>query len=235
MSSQKLLIVDDSPDIHELVVIWLAGEPVEFFSCETGEEALALAAQVRPDLILLDVELPGLDGFEVCRRLKSAAATADIPIVFLTGASSTEEKLRGLDLGAIDYITKPFDPAELRARVRSSLNTKRLMDLLAQKAQTLQESEERFRVLAENSSDVISRHLPDGTYVYVSPAAAAILGFAPEQMMGRKLGQFVHPEDAKRGGTMFRGRGRPAPPGPSLSGSCEMTTNTSGSNPRAAR
>ena len=60
--------------------------------------------------------MPGLDGFEVCRQLKLSAATADVPVIFLTGASSTEEKLRGLELGAIDYITKPFDPAELRAR-----------------------------------------------------------------------------------------------------------------------
>jgi len=145
---QKLLIIDDSPDIRELVAAWLTGEPVEIFTALTGEDGLASAANVRPDLVLLDVDLPGLDGFEVCRRLKSEPVTADIPVVFLTGASSTEEKLRGLELGAVDYITKPFDPAELRARVRSSLNTKRLMDLLAQKALILQESEERSRVLA---------------------------------------------------------------------------------------
>ncbi len=149
MPDQKLLIIEDSPDIHELVALWLAGEPVELFSCFSGEQGLASMPQVRPDLILLDVDLPGLDGFEVCRQLKNSPATADVPVVFLTGASSTEEKLRGLELGAIDYITKPFDPAELRARVRSSLNTKRLMDLLAQKALVLQESEERSRVLAQ--------------------------------------------------------------------------------------
>jgi len=148
MPDQKLLIVEDSPDIHELVKLWLAGEPVELHCCYSGEEALASMPHVRPDLVLLDVDLPGLDGFEVCQRLKGSAATADVPVVFLTGASSTEQKLRGLELGAIDYITKPFDPAELRARVRSSLNTRRLMDLLEQKALVLQESEERYRVLA---------------------------------------------------------------------------------------
>lgn len=148
MPSQKLLIIDDSPDIQDLVVAWLTGEPIEIFASLTGEEGLAVAVRVRPDLVLLDVDLPGFDGFEVCRRFKANPATADIPIVFLTGASSTEEKLRGLELGAVDYITKPFDPAELRARVRSSLNSKRLMDLLAQKALILQESEERFRVVA---------------------------------------------------------------------------------------
>ena len=211
MGAQKLLIVDDSPDIHELVRIWLADEPLEFFSCATGEEGLDLAPKLRPDLLLLDVDLPGLDGFEVCRRLKENPLTSQIPIVFLTGASSTEEKLRGLELGAIDYVTKPFDPAELRARARAALNTRKLMGLLAEKAITLQESEERFRVLAENSSDVISRHRPDGACMYVSPAATAILGYTPEQLTGRQFIEFVHPDDSA---AMKRFYATAAPGGP---------------------
>jgi signal transduction histidine kinase len=134
MPDQKVLIIDDSPDIHELVQLGLMGETIEFISCYGGEEGLVASVARRPDLVLLDVGLPGLDGFEVCRRLKADARTADTPIVFLTGASSTEEKLKGLEAGATDYITKPFDSAELRARVRASLHTKALMDLLAQKA-----------------------------------------------------------------------------------------------------
>ncbi|HEX4052726.1 MAG TPA: EAL domain-containing protein [Tepidisphaeraceae bacterium] len=195
MVQQKLLIVDDSPDIHELVQAWLVTEPLQFFSCLDGERAADTARAVRPDLILLDVDLPGLNGFQICAKLKADPITVDIPIVFLTGASSTEEKLRGLELGAADYVIKPFDPAELRARVRSSLQSKGLMDLLAQKALTLQESEERFRVLAENSSDAISRHDPNGIYLYASPASRAILGYAPDQLQGRALAEFVHPED----------------------------------------
>lgn len=195
MKIQKLLIVDDSPDVQELIRIWLADEPVEFFSCATGEEALALAPEISPDLVLLDVELPGLDGFEVCRRLKANAATSEIPIIFLTGASSTEEKLRGLELGAIDYITKAFDPAELRARVRAALNTRRLTGLLADKANTLRESEERFRILADDSLDIISRHSPDGVYLYVSAASTSLLGYSGEQLRGHALIEFVHPDD----------------------------------------
>jgi diguanylate cyclase (GGDEF)-like protein len=134
MTNQKLLIIDDSPDILELVTIWLAEEPLEFFSCGTGSEGIAQAARLSPDLILLDVDMPDIDGFEVCRRLKSDPATAQIPIVFLTGASSTDEKLRGLEQGAVDYVTKPFEPAELRARVRISLRTKALVDMLSRTA-----------------------------------------------------------------------------------------------------
>lgn len=197
MLKQKLLIIDDSEDIHDLVQVWLEDEPLEFTIAHNGEEGLARAREVLPDLVLLDVDLPVLDGFEVCVRLKADPRTADVPVVFLTGASSTEEKLRGLELGATDYVTKPFDPAELRARVRAALHTRRLMDLLAQKALTLQESEERFRILAENSSDIITRQAPDGTFLYVSPACGAILGYAPEEMQGRPSGDFVHPDDVE--------------------------------------
>jgi PAS domain S-box-containing protein len=174
---------------------WLADAPVNLHSSFNGSDGLGQAAAIRPDLILLDVNLPGLDGFEVCKRLRSNPLTADVPIVFLTGASSTEEKLRGLELGATDYITKPFDPAELLARVRSALMTRHLMDLLAQKALILQESEERFRLLAENSSDAITRHTPDGIYLYASPSSATILGYTPEELMGRKVAEFIHSDD----------------------------------------
>ncbi|MDB5326843.1 MAG: hypothetical protein JWM57_2412, partial [Phycisphaerales bacterium] len=170
-----------------------------------GYDGLTRAAANPPDLILLDVDLPGMDGFEVCTQLKANPKTMDIPVVFLTGAATTEEKLRGLELGAADYVIKPFDPAELRARVHTSLNTKRLMDLLAQKALVLQESEERFRVLAENSSDVISRQSPKGHFLYVSPASEAILGYTPEQMLGRHTSEFVHPDDFPAVAARFTG------------------------------
>jgi diguanylate cyclase (GGDEF)-like protein/PAS domain S-box-containing protein len=195
MRNQTLLIVDDSPDTQDLVQAWLAGETLDFISCSDGEQAVQLARTAQPDLILLDVHLPRCDGFQVCTQLKADPATAMIPVVFLTGASSTEEKLQGLELGAQDYIVKPFDPAELRARVRSALQTRRLLDELAQKAATLQVSEERFRLLAENSSDVICRLSPDGVYLYVSPASATILGYPPDALQGRNMAEFVLPED----------------------------------------
>jgi len=132
---QKLLIIDDSKAVHALVKARLACEPVDILSAHSGEVGAAMARDAAPDTILLDVEMPFPVGFEVCRRLQADPATSSIPIIFLTGASTTEEKVRGLELGAVDYITKPFDPAELRARVRASLRTKYLLDLLAKKAQ----------------------------------------------------------------------------------------------------
>ena len=131
--TQRVLIIDDTKNIHGLVKARLAGEPVELHSAFTSADGLAQAGTLLPDLILLDVEMPDVDGFEVCRRLKGQPATMNIPVVFLTGAGSTDEKIRGLELGAVDYVTKPFEPAELRARVKSSLRTKRLIDSLARK------------------------------------------------------------------------------------------------------
>jgi len=120
--------------IHTLLTARLKDEPVRLTFASDGASGLACATTLLPDLVLLDVDMPGMDGFEVCRRLKADQQTKDIPIIFLTGASETDEKIKGLDLGATDYITKPFDIAELRARVRATLRTSYLLHLLSKKA-----------------------------------------------------------------------------------------------------
>ncbi len=131
---QKILVIDDSTAIHRLIVSRLSDLHVEISCATDGDTGLRMASMLLPDLILLDVDMPDADGFDVCRRLKAEAATVAIPVVFLTGASTSSEKIIGLELGAVDYITKPFDSAELRARVRSALRTKYLIDLLNQRA-----------------------------------------------------------------------------------------------------
>jgi diguanylate cyclase (GGDEF)-like protein len=130
----RVLVVDDSEFIHELVRARLREEGLQVEHELTGEAGIRHAVEARPDLILLDIELPDVDGFEVCRRLKERAETRTIPVIFLTGQSDTKAKVRGLDLGAVDYVTKPFDEVELRARVRAALRTKRLQDLLQQQS-----------------------------------------------------------------------------------------------------
>lgn len=132
--TQKVLIIDDSKTVHAIVKAQLKGEPIEFHSAPNGTIGLELAAFLQPDLILLDVEMPHPNGFELCRLLKAEPITMGIPIIFITGASSTQEKIKGLELGAADYVTKPFDIAELRARVRGCLRSKYLLDLLSRKA-----------------------------------------------------------------------------------------------------
>src|SRR5579863_2083834 len=134
MSSQSVLAIDDSPDIHKLLDVRLRPEGLILHHALTADEGLAMARDLKPDLILLDVNLPLVTGFEVCKKLKDDPPTANIPIIFLTGASEVYSKVQGFDLGGVDYVVKPFEPAELRARVRAALRTKRFHDLLSARA-----------------------------------------------------------------------------------------------------
>ncbi len=130
----RVLVVDDSEFIHELVRARLRQEGLHVEHELSGEAGFRHAVDRLPDLILLDIDLPDTDGFDICRRLKEKAETRQIPVIFLTGQTDTEAKVKGLDLGAVDYVTKPFDEVELRARVRAALRTKRLQDLLQQQS-----------------------------------------------------------------------------------------------------
>ena len=111
----KILVIEDDPDIQQLIHLALeftGGYEVALAS--DGPEGLGKAAAERPDLILLDAMMPGMDGFEVCRRLKGDAATSGIPVVFLTAKAQANEIEEGLRLGAAGYLTKPFDPMKLK-------------------------------------------------------------------------------------------------------------------------
>jgi diguanylate cyclase (GGDEF)-like protein len=131
---RQILVIDDSKPIHTLIKALLVDDPVDIHSATDAAYGLVLAASVHPDLILLDVDMPGTNGFDACRQLKANPETANIPVIFLTALSSVEEKVRGLELGAVDYITKPFNAAELHVRVRGSLRTSHLIHLLEAKA-----------------------------------------------------------------------------------------------------
>ena len=130
----KLLIIDDSPDALEVAKARLAKESLNILCAEGGIPGLEVARREKPDLILLDLEMPDMSGFDVCRALKADAELCMIPVLFLTGSATAEDKVRGLDLGAVDYVTKPFDAFELCARVRAALRTKHLQDLLIEHA-----------------------------------------------------------------------------------------------------
>jgi diguanylate cyclase (GGDEF)-like protein len=132
--SRQILVIDDSPQIHTLVSALLKDEGVEIHGANNGQYGITLAASLHPDLILLDVEMPGINGFETCKRLRADPSMMDVPIIFLTAMSALDDKVRGLELGATDYVTKPFNSKELLARVRASLRTSHLVRLLEQKA-----------------------------------------------------------------------------------------------------
>lgn len=125
-----ILIVDDSPEYATILIETLCDE-FSTLIATSGERALAMArAEPAPDLILLDVVMSGMSGYEVCARLKDSARTAHIPVIFMTALDAEQDEQRGLDLGAVDYITKPFRPALVRTRIANQLDLKRHRDRL---------------------------------------------------------------------------------------------------------
>jgi two-component system, cell cycle response regulator len=132
--TQTILAIDDSPEIHQLLKVRLKNLDVELAHANCGFDGFEQAIASNPDLILLDVMMPDASGFDICRKLKATTETRNIPVIFLTGASDVDQKVLGFDVGAVDYIQKPFDSAELNARVRAALRTKRFQDMLAQRA-----------------------------------------------------------------------------------------------------
>jgi len=129
------LIVDDSPEVLAIARARVASDGLEVTCADSAGDGLEAARREQPDLILLDVDMPDMSGFEVCKVLKEDRQLCMIPVIFLTGSGRTEDKIRGLDLGAVDYITKPFDAFELLARVRAALRTKHLQDILTRYGQ----------------------------------------------------------------------------------------------------
>lgn len=136
--SKRILIVDDEP-LNIKILEHLLGHDYIVSSTASGEEALELTRSCpSPDLILLDVIMPGLDGYEVCLRLKDDPAIRDIPIIFITAKSDIEDETRGLECGAVDYIARPFSPPIVRARVKAHLQLKQQRDDLAEMARNLE-------------------------------------------------------------------------------------------------
>lgn len=135
VETSRILVIDDSVDIHKLLERKLTDEGYEVVCAPSGPEGLEQARATRPSLILLDLRMPVMDGYEVLREIKEDSEIMHTPVIVLSGSEDSRDKVMGLELGAVDYICKPFDFAELRARVKSSIRLHRLMRLLSQRAQ----------------------------------------------------------------------------------------------------
>jgi two-component system alkaline phosphatase synthesis response regulator PhoP len=121
MSKETVLVIDDEADLIELVRYNLEKEGFQVIGAGDGESGLSLASSEKPDVIVIDLMLPGIDGLEVCRSLRAGSGTFRIPIIMLTAKASESDRIVGLELGADDYVTKPFSPRELIARIKALL------------------------------------------------------------------------------------------------------------------
>ena len=139
-AEEAILLVDDNPTNLQLLFETLDGRGYKLLIAKDGHTALSIAGKALPNLILLDIMMPEIDGYEVCRQLKADPATAEIPVIFLSALTDTKDKVHGLDLGAVDYVTKPFQPDEVIARVNTHLTVYRLKQALDEKNEELLEA-----------------------------------------------------------------------------------------------
>ena len=143
----RVLIVDDVSRNLQVLGATLSKNGYRIIAAQNGRQALESVQEIRPDLILLDVMMPEMDGFETCKRLKADPETRDIPIIFLTAKTEIEDVVQGFDLGAVDYATKPLNPKELLARVRTHLTLRKTQEALEQRVQeiaTMKREQEAF-------------------------------------------------------------------------------------------
>jgi two-component system sensor histidine kinase/response regulator len=211
-----ILVVDDTPQSLQLLTRLLEERGYLVHPASDGFQALQIVAAKKPDLILLDVRMPDWDGYEVCRRLKSREQNRGIPVIFISALDDAIEKVEGFKVGGVDYITKPFEPEEVLARVAMHLNLRRMRDRL-QKAyqqmetkvqertvqlelanQALRESERRFKTIFEEMQECYLLTEMDGTILLVNPATVQTLGYgSPEELIGKDIAAtlYAHPQD----------------------------------------
>ena len=205
-AAAEILVVDDTPANLKLLTELLTAHGYRVRPAATGALAVRSAAAKRPDLVLLDIRLPDLDGFEVCRRLKAGRPGVDIPIIFISALHDTTEKLQGFAAGGVDYITKPFAAEEVLARVRTHLELWRLQQRLEQRVEArtaelaeayraLQKSEERLRLVIEATNDGIWDLRADE--IFFSDHWYTMLGYAPGEFAASYVNwrDRVHPDD----------------------------------------
>jgi len=160
MYTDTILIIDDNPQNIDVLFQLLAEHEFEVLIAEDGQDGLQSAQRENPSLILLDVMMPGIDGFETCRRLKQNPETKEIPVIFMTALSEIESKIRAFEIGAVDYVTKPFQREEVLARINAHLTIRRLQQELEQKNQYLetlnQEKNEFLGIAAHDLKNPLS-------------------------------------------------------------------------------
>ncbi len=185
-----VLIVDDAPAHLGALRSMMLQQGYQTFVANSGERALSIVQRALPDLVLLDINLPGMDGMEVCRRLKAHPVTCNIPVIFMSARSETEDIVAGFDIGAADYITKPPRLAEVCARVRAQLQFRRTS--LSQ-----QEQADRLRLIVNSIDEGLMLIEPSGRIQYANPACDRYLGYGPGELAGCTLDGLLAPSVAQ--------------------------------------
>lgn len=200
-----ILAVDDTPASLRLLTDILASEGYTVRSAINGELAVSAAIAQPPELVLLDVTMPGMDGYEVCAQLKEHEQTREVPVIFVSSLSDTHDKLKGFEFGAVDYVTKPFQREELLARVRTHLELHRLRyrleDMVAERTNSLKESQAKLKATLLESVMAIAATIEmrdpytAGHQRRVAEIAVAIageLGMSADRIEGLRLACVVH-------------------------------------------
>ncbi len=182
----KILIVDDHPSSRMTAVALLSVEGYDVLEAESGAAALDCVAQANPDLILLDVMMPGMDGYEVCRQLKQDEHTRLIPVVFVTALNDRRARLRGIEAGGDDFLSKPFDQLELSARVNSLVRQKRLNEDLDHAGQVLFSIARTIESRDPNTGDHCER------LVQLGKAFGEFLGLSRTEVRDLMWGGYLH-------------------------------------------
>ena len=206
-----ILIVDDAAENLDVLKNVLVGEYM-VRPCLNGPMALRLAAmEPQPDLIVLDIMMPGMDGFEVCRQLKNDPRTQNIPIIFVTAKTSDQDELQGLELGAGDYITKPFSPPIVKKRIKTQLalknlyhereeNNLRLYEIneqLLDSQRRVAMEEDRFLSLVQTIPDIVYKIDSEGKFIFLNKSVER-LGYHQSELIGRHFSEIIHNADIEQ-------------------------------------
>ena len=187
ISGMKILIVDDILENVDILGHILQRSGLEISISPTGEKALEVISKNKPDLILMDIKMPGRDGYEVCGKLKADVKTKDIPVIFITAMSSTEDLVRSYNAGGIDYIAKPFQEQEVVCRITTQLKLKKAQDEVMRR-------EKFYRVIVESVPDLIFQLDPDREIIFANPAFR-LLGYDPVELVGTPIGDLIESEN----------------------------------------
>lgn len=195
--ARKVLIVDDDPSSLKVLMHLLKSVDYQVQKAISGKEARKVLKDFSPDLILLDILMPDIDGYELCRELKNNSKYRHIPIIFITSANKTDEVVKGFEAGAVDYITKPINKAEMLARVGTHLELKYSRDQIAnankdllQEVENRKQAEEKFKALSENAFEAVL-FLKDGNIIEANKAAYKLFGLQENKDEFQKIDAFV--------------------------------------------